>query len=66
MGQEAERLRLLPPQLDLVGLAMRVGRNVVDKIVDALKLSQLRAFSSEVDSGSREETRQNKNLELRF
>jgi len=45
---------------------MRVGRNVVDKIVDALKLSQLRAFSSEVDSGSREETRQNKNLELRF
>jgi hypothetical protein len=24
------------------------------------------AFSSEVDTGSREETRQNKNLELRF
>jgi hypothetical protein len=34
---------------------MRAGREVVDKVVDALKLSQLRAFSSEVDTGSREE-----------
>lgn len=41
MGQETELIATLPPRLDLVGLAMRAGRKVVDKIVDALKLSQL-------------------------
>jgi hypothetical protein len=55
VGQETELIATLPPRLDLVGLAMRAGRKVVDKIVDALKLSQPRAFSSEVDTGSREE-----------
>jgi hypothetical protein len=41
VGQETELIATLPPRLDLVGLAMRAGRKVVDKIVDALKLSQL-------------------------
>jgi len=41
VGQETELIATLPPRLDLVGLAMRAGRKMVDKIVDALKLSQL-------------------------
>jgi len=41
VGQETELIATLPPRLDLVGLAMRAGRKVVDKIVDAPKLSQL-------------------------
>jgi len=41
VGQETELIATLPPRLDLVELAMRAGRKMVDKIVDALKLSQL-------------------------
>lgn len=46
MGQETELIATLPPRLDLVGLAMRAGRKVVDKIIDALKLSQLATAGS--------------------
>lgn len=46
MGQETELIATLPPRLDLVGLAMRAGRKMVDKIVDALKLSQLATAGS--------------------
>jgi len=41
VGQETELIATVAASTDLVGLAMRAGRKVVDKIVDALKLSQL-------------------------
>ena len=46
VGQETELIATLPPRLDLVELAMRAGRKMVDKIVDALKLSQLATAGS--------------------